>query len=115
MNKKIILRTIIVAVALAVVFLAYRIFFVDQPGANSPQLVPLSSAGPGVASDDEFLSRLERFKAVNLDVAQVFNNPVWLSLKNFRRDLVPEPCGRRNPFAPPGVGSLDLPPDENPC
>lgn len=103
MSKRAIFRLIIIAVAIAVAFLVYRFFFVAGgeavPGVESLAGAP---AGPGPA-DDEFFKLLERVKGIELNAEAVFNHPVWESLENFRRPLLPEPAGRRNPFLPPGL------------
>lgn len=102
MTKRVIFRIIIITVGLAVALFIYRYLFVSGAPAEAPG-VEATSARPAAAPvDDEFLRLLDRLEDIELDADAVFNHPVWESLENFRRALVPEPVGRRNPFAPPG-------------
>lgn len=103
MTKLAIFRLLIIVLAVAAAFFVYRFFFVAGEPAEAPgveSLIPPAGLAP--RADDEFLKLLRRLQGVELDAEVVFNHPVWESLENFRRELVPEPRGRRNPFAPTG-------------
>lgn len=104
MNQRIIIRIIVLAALLAAAFFAYRFFFVAGREAETPGVEALSSReSGGVPVDDEFLRLLVSLQGIELDANAVFNHPVWEGLENFRRELVPEERGRRNPFAPAGL------------
>jgi len=52
----------------------------------------------GGSEDDLFVSLLE-LRSINLD-DQIFANPAFASLRDRGTDIVGEPVGRENPFAP---------------
>lgn len=70
----------------------------------------VSSGGP----DQELVSTLLALRAVKLEGA-IFQDPAFLTLKDFSTQIIPEPVGRPNPFAPltqtaavvPAMGQLD--------
>jgi len=64
----------------------------------SPTLTTTQVAGSSPA-DQTLVSTLIALRAVKLD-ATIFSNPAFLSLKDFSTQIVPEPVGRDNPFAP---------------
>jgi hypothetical protein len=55
----------------------------------------------GVASAEErvILDTLFQLRAIELS-GTIFTNPAFMALRDFRTDIVAEPIGRRNPFAP---------------
>ncbi len=95
--KKILLGVGIVAV----IFVAYRVFFAQEEEA------PLSSTTPsGVpAEEGDLLSLLLELKSISLP-QDIFSDPAFATLQDFTVTLAPEPIGRRNPFAPIGVGEV---------
>ncbi|MDP2650411.1 MAG: hypothetical protein Q8P16_02490 [bacterium] len=58
------------------------------------------------ASEQEILKLLLDMRSIRLDSA-VFGNPAFATLQDFGREIVPEPVGRPNPFAP-AAGSAGL-------
>lgn len=61
------------------------------------------------AAERELLNTLLELKAIRLD-GQVFVDPAFGALRDFTTDIVSEPIGRRNPFAPLGEpGELFVP------
>lgn len=52
-------------------------------------------------ADREFLVLLQQLSSIQLD-ASLLQDPVFNSLESFRADLVQQPVGRSNPFAPVG-------------
>ena len=67
---------------------------------GSSQPAPLLSVQDASAgADQELVSTLLQLRAVTLS-GTIFSDPVFMSLKDFGRDIVPEPVGRPNPFAP---------------
>lgn len=63
---------------------------------STPDLVTTGSASP---ADQTLVTTLLALRAVKLD-GTILNNPAFMSLKDFSTDIVPEPVGRENPFAP---------------
>ncbi len=88
-------QTAIIFVAIIVVlFGAYQFFFATD---DAPALIetPTAVAGP----DQDLVALLFQLKGIRLDNA-LFGDPLFQSLKDFGRELVSEPIGRVNPFAP---------------
>jgi len=50
-------------------------------------------------AEQEILRILLDMRSIRLNSA-IFENPAFASLQDFGRDIVPEPVGRTNPFAP---------------
>ena len=54
--------------------------------------------------DGDLLKALRDLESLKLD-GSIFSNPVWLTLKDFGKELAPQAAGRPNPFAPIGGSS----------
>lgn len=92
----------IVAIAIAAVL--YTAFF----GTSGSDLSLLTSETPqatGRAVGEDVLELLVTLRGIDLD-GSIFEDPAFRGLEDFSRELVPEPVGRENPFAPVdgGVG-----------
>jgi hypothetical protein len=77
-------------------FVAYSIFFTGK------SVAPLTSqtVDPAqTAVEQELLTLLVELRSIRLDLA-IFDDVRFQSLKDFSRELVPEPVGRPNPFSP---------------
>lgn len=70
----------------------------SQP-AGSSDAVLSSSEGGGSDVEQEVLDTLLELREIRLE-GQIFNDPVFNSLRDFGTDIVSEPVGRDNPFAP---------------
>jgi hypothetical protein len=90
------------AIVLAL-FGAYQ-FFVATP--DVPALTVTETPGGGI--DQDLVALLFELKSIRLDNA-LFEDPLFSSLQDFGQDLVAEPVGRNNPFAPL-PGSTPTPP-----
>lgn len=78
-------------------FYIYSYFF-----GGSTDTSPLSVTTPDVGSSEagrDLLLLLAELKTLRLDES-IFTDPQFRNLKNFRVELIPEPIGRDNPFAP---------------
>jgi len=53
------------------------------------------------AAERELLNTLLELRAIRLD-GEIFSDPSFNALRDFSTDIVSEPIGRRNPFAPLG-------------
>jgi|SRR3989344_4493695 len=91
-------NTLIALVIIVALFAAYKIFFAGD-AADDELLAPTSIA----EGDDrsELLTTLLELKSLTLDES-LFTSNAFRSLRDFSQRLVPEPVGRRNPFAPIG-------------
>lgn len=85
----------ILAIAIAG-FIAYSVFF---KGSDAPPLSQEDVSAAKSAVDQELIALLLTLKTITLDTA-LFDDPAFKSLKDFSQELVPEPVGRPNPFAP---------------
>lgn len=92
------LKNLLIALGLAVlVLLAYMLFF---RGSDEPLVS--SSEGLGAQGEMEtqaLLTMTQRLDAIDID-GDIFTDARFASLKDFRIELIPEPVGRQNPFAP---------------
>ena len=88
-------QTIFIFILIVVVLYGgYAYFF------SAPTSAPLTTeVAPQVGLDQDLIALLFQLKAIRLD-ASIFDDPTYKSLVDFGRDLVPEPVGRPNPFAP---------------
>ncbi|MEK7063729.1 MAG: hypothetical protein AAB955_03510 [Patescibacteria group bacterium] len=87
---------ILFIVAVAFIFLGYKAFFAP---AEDPAVLTVSEEASG--PDQELIALLFELRAIQLDPA-IFADPIFQSLSDFSLELVPEPTGRQNPFAPLG-------------
>ncbi len=95
-------KAIIVIVVIIVAFVGYSLFSGGDNGGNV-----LTSQNPSAqtAGDNELLILLINLRSITLNES-LFNDSAFKSLVDFGQQLIPEPIGRRNPFAP--VGSDDI-------
>lgn len=89
-NKVILIVLIVVIVGFAWFGLADR-----EP---STSLLSNESRGDASVVEQEILRTLLDMRSIRLD-SSIFENPAFASLRDFGRDIVPEPVGRTNPFA----------------
>ncbi len=67
-------------------------------GSSAPTPL-LTTETSTTASDAELVITLLQLRAVTLS-GTIFTDPAFMSLKDFGKEIVPEPVGRSNPFAP---------------
>ncbi len=84
---------IIFVLVVACLYGGYVLFL--APSTESALTVTATAPGP----DQDLVALLFKLKEIRLDNA-LFADPLFQSLKDFGRDLVSEPIGRPNPFAP---------------
>ena len=94
----IIILTIII---LAGLFVLYQMFFRDNFASNGLLATEAGSAAIASGAGQELLALLEQLRAIELD-RSVFTDSVFENLQDFRSELLPEPVGRPDPFAPLG-------------
>ena len=87
---------ILFIVVVWVAYAGYQFFFAST---GDPVLTVSEEA---TSADQEFIALLFELRGITLDNA-VFGDPVFKSLSDFSLELVPEPVGRDNPFAPLGA------------
>lgn len=89
----------IMLVALAVL-VAIGVWFGLTSATPSDSLLSTETVSEG-GPEQELVSTLLALRSVKLDGA-IFTDPAFMSLKDFSTQIVPEPVGRPNPFAPVG-------------
>lgn len=99
MNKNIKI-IIIVAILLVVGFFGYSYFFVGKTNDQSiGGLTKTNVSGSSGSAEQAFVSQIATVDSINLK-DDVSNDPIFLSLVDSSRELVPITPGRNNPFAP---------------
>ena len=106
---------LIVIAAAILLFVAYRFLF-GEPTATTPTLVVQGVESGAVASpeEQELLATLLELRELTLNET-LFEDPLFQSLEDFSEEILPEPVGRSNPFAPlflNPVQNPELPPEE---
>ena len=81
-----------------VVLLAAAVWIGLSSGSSSSSLLTTETVDQN-SPDQDLVQTLLALRAVKLDGA-VFSDPGFQSLKDFSTQIVPEPVGRPNPFAP---------------
>jgi hypothetical protein len=89
-----------------VLYLGYVFFFApsDEP------VVEITEAA--ATPDSDLVALLFELKRIRLD-STLFEDPLFIALKDFGQELVGEPIGRTNPFAPL-TGQNIKPPTKSP-
>jgi hypothetical protein len=85
-------RIFVVVAGLAI---AFGVWYALTPSAPTSALSSDGGSGPG----QDVVDTLRELDAVKLD-GTLFTEPTFSSLKDFSTEIVPEPVGRPNPFAP---------------
>jgi hypothetical protein len=101
-SKKYVNMLIVLAIIAALFTAGY--FYVTRDQSGSATLTSDSTTGAPTVLDKEFITALRDLKKVTLDEG-IFSHPVWGSLSDFGKTLIPQTPGRKNPFAPLGLSS----------
>lgn len=90
-------QTVVVfLVVVGLIYSAYQFFF----GTTNEQALSVTNVqAVGSVADQELIALLLELKGIRLDNA-IFTDQNFVSLTDFSKDLVQEPVGRTNPFAP---------------
>jgi len=87
-------------IAIAVVAIVGGVWY-GLSNSREPEAL-LTTSTPGGAArteDQQLVATLLALRAVTLESA-IFDDPSFVSLRDFSTTIVPEPVGRENPFAP---------------
>lgn len=85
---------ILLAVAIVVAFIGWRFI---SPEPTPATLLTTEAVGNG--ADAGIVDTLLTLRAVTL-TGSIFQDPAFLALRDFGIQIMPEPVGRENPFAP---------------
>jgi hypothetical protein len=66
---------------------------------------PILSSSENEAQSSATVSALLQMRSLKLD-GRLFDNPAFVSLVDTNREIIPEPVGRQNPFAPIGADDV---------
>lgn len=84
-------------IVVGVLYAGYQFFFAS-PTEDALTVTEVQGAGP----DQDLIALLFELKSIRLDNS-IFGDPLFQSLNDFGQELVQEPVGRQNPFAPLGA------------
>ncbi|MCD5384661.1 MAG: hypothetical protein LRZ97_01970 [Candidatus Pacebacteria bacterium] len=83
----------------AVILISILIFYglsSKPPSAQHTTSTPSQTENTG---EREMLEMLADMKTIRLD-GRIFESSTYMNLQDFSREIVPEPIGRQDPFAP---------------
>ncbi len=89
-------------ILLIVFFIVTILFLWTMIGGSSNKPAPIlesATAGANPVMDQDIINLLVDMRSIKLD-GSLFKSPGFLLLRDFGRDIVAEPIGRTNPFAP---------------
>ena len=66
---------------------------------SAPKLLVTEDLTASSAIDSDVVAILLQLRAVSL-AGTIFTDPVFMSLRDYGSQIIPEPVGRENPFAP---------------
>lgn len=92
----------IIFVVLVVVIVTFAWFGLADQEPNSTLLTSTETRADASVAEQEILRLLLDMRSIRLDSA-IFENPAFAALRDFGREIIPEPVGRTNPFAPTDV------------
>ncbi len=92
-------NSLIVVAVVLVAFVVYGIFF--TPDRSNPLTVERTVRAGQSAVEQELIGLLLELRSITLDT-DVFDDARFRSLEDFSQQIVAEPVGRENPFAPIG-------------
>lgn len=91
------------------IVVAGAIWYGMSQGSGSSSSVISSQPAATSADEKELVETLLALRSVTLD-GTIFTEPAFMSLRDFGTQIVPEPAGRPNPFAPLSGNSVSQAP-----
>src|SRR3989344_8660854 len=91
-----------IIIAIAAIIVAAGIWYAlsDSSAPAPASLVTTENGGEvGGSSNRQLIATLLALRAVKLE-GSIFSDPAFQGLKDFSTEIIPEPVGRPNPFAP---------------
>lgn len=95
---------LLLSIALVVALVGAAWYGLTQNAAPTPVLTSVTATGSPTqeSADQELVSTLLTLRAVTLS-GTIFQDPAFVTLRDFGTTIVAEPIGRQNPFAPLGA------------
>ncbi len=106
-DKKVVIGFGVALLILLSVF-SYYGFSGTTSSVEAPPLSVLSASPLDASLGRELLAALAKLKSTKLDTS-IFNDPIYISLKDFGVEIAAQPVGRRNPFAELGASDFSGP------
>jgi hypothetical protein len=100
-------RTFMIVGVLALLVVG-AIIWSQVTGGESPILTTTENGSQGSAT----VSALLDMRSLKLD-GRLFDNPAFVSLIDTNKEIIPEPVGRANPFAPIGTDDVLITPSDS--
>ncbi len=95
-------RNKILFVFVGLIIAGFTWYGLSGSAAPTGSLETTDVSGAESADERAILDTLLQLRSIEL-AGTIFNDPVFQSLRDTRTEIVPEPIGRRNPFAPFGA------------
>jgi hypothetical protein len=92
------LKNLLIVLGLALALFAAYLFFM-RGSEDDSLLMGTSGSVEAEIATQQLLADLNELKALKIS-GDIFSDPLFLSLKDFRTDLGEEATGRSNPFEP---------------
>lgn len=84
---------------IAGIFLAIAMWYSFLRDKTPAPLIQSADLTRATGADSDVVQTLLQLRAVSLS-GTIFSEPAFMSLQDFGSQIVPEPVGRMNPFAP---------------
>jgi hypothetical protein len=97
-------RNKLLLILLGLVILGVAWYFFSG-SSDTPDLLETTAGPAGLSANPQeadLVQTLLALRAVSLS-GTIFSDPAFMSLRDFGTQIIPEPIGRPNPFAPLGV------------
>ena len=94
-----------IIIILAILIIATVAYTVIVGKKDDSLLVSESSSDTSSASQSNLLALLLEIRTIKLDES-ILSDSAFRSLKDFGQEIIPEPVGRENPFAPVNFDEL---------
>src|SRR3989338_3896274 len=103
-------KRVLIASGIIVILLAGAFFYwlSGRSSGEAPPITELPASTLDTTLGRDLLVALAKLKSTALDTS-IFDDPVFMSLKDFGVEIASQPVGRRNPFAEFGDGSRAKP------
>lgn len=95
-------KIVVIAVVVVLIFGAW--IGLSEDGSTDEALVTQDTTGVKSAQEKAALDTLLQLRSIQL-TGSIFSDPAFQLLRDTRTEIVAEPVGRRNPFAPLGTSA----------
>jgi hypothetical protein len=100
---ELIIRNKIAVGGLAFVIAVVAWYVLRDAGGAQENFLLTENVAEGTEADRDLVATLLQLRTVSLS-GTIFSDPIFQTLQDFGSQIIPEPVGRPNPFAPLGGG-----------